>query len=373
MFIETQALRIALQNLTRNSSARRSAMPILWNVLISPHPEGVTLQMTDLDTWICLPVAATPTDFTTTVPAKMLLEIVNLLGKESPKLEIIQNVRSSRVTLNWTTNSARAGSRGTATLTSWGASEFPALPRADAQWSQMMTITGQRLAELSASVVVAAQKAKDGQVFECVLFNKNEATATDRAMMAIGSMDAESPSLLISANSLRVAANILGEVDVVEVWTDSDNTELRFTGAGRMVQTPIVDLRFPDMTAYRRISFNLELRVDRDALANALRLCKVCSPKTIKFWIEKGLAGISAAAIDERGRSSGEMEVELGSVSRCPAGSHSHTLSLEKFGGIVNAIPSGPIAIRWEVEGYILLFESIDHPNCRYFLATFKR
>ena len=129
--------------------ATRSTLPVLSNVLLATDQSLLKLAATDLELAIsCLIGAKVEEDGATTVPARLLSDLVNSLPPERIDMELVVRTQALHLTC----------ARNEADLKVVDASEFPLLPTADDE--RQITLPPEILRQMIGQVAFAA--ATDG-------------------------------------------------------------------------------------------------------------------------------------------------------------------------------------------------------------------
>ncbi len=189
--------------------ATRSTLPVLSNVLLATDQSLLKLAATDLELAIsCLIGAKVEEDGATTVPARLLSDLVNSLPPERIDMELVVRTQALHLTC----------ARNEADLKVVDASEFPLLPTADDE--RQITLPPEILRQMIGQVAFAAATDESRPILTGVLasFSDDKLTlaAADGFRLSVrhapvGQDMAEPVSVVIPARALAELHRISAE------------------------------------------------------------------------------------------------------------------------------------------------------------------
>ncbi len=222
----------------------RSTLPVLANVLLRTEDAGLKLTATNLEIGITVWVPGKiDVDGSTTVPAKLLSDIVSSLGG-SERVEL--EVQAPDTLL------LRAG-RFTAHLRGIDADEFPAIPTAGERPTTRISQKVLRRALSETAFAAASDEARPILTGVLVHFEGDRVTlaAADNYRIAVKTipvLDAvEDTRLVIPARSLTELVRILGDTDdPVDVVLAPARNQVLFHLEGIDLVSRLIDGQFPN-------------------------------------------------------------------------------------------------------------------------------
>lgn len=278
---------------------KRSAVPVLSNVLLTVTQTGLTLTATDLDTWgeRYAPLDGEADPMAITVEAATLRKIADKLPSEARVRLALQD---GKLTVS-------AG-RTRFTLPTLPVEDFPMLPRRD--WDAEFEVAALYLEAALSTVGFAVSTEETRYYLNGVLMHAPGGevpdlrfAATDghrlaRGIMALPEGAEALPDVIIPNKVVKVLRTLLsrheGNVDV-RVSRDGIRVEIGTT----VVQAKVIDGTFPDYTRVVPASHTGVLKVDRaQLLAAVARVTTVSSDKTrvVKVDLGRDLMTLSVAS-----------------------------------------------------------------------------
>lgn len=291
-------------------------LPILSHVLIQIEDRVLKLTSTNLEIAVSVKLRAkvdVPGSFT--VPAKLLADFVNLLPADRVDLE--QN-GDALVVSSKTTNTTIRGT---------GATDFPLIPKIDQGEKYRLSAT--ELKRALERVIFAAAGTQTRPELTGVLFRFDAAkgelalAATDSFRLAEARVRAEAKangSFILPARAVAEAIRILGSVsddmqggDEVEITRGE--SQVLFSYRGVELISRIIEERYPDYQNIIPEKFLTTVRVERAALANAVRTASLFSRSglyDVVLTIIPGESAVEVAASDGNvGQSKARLAAEV--------------------------------------------------------------
>lgn len=325
-------------------------LPILSHVLIQIEDRVLKLTSTNLEIAVSVTLRAKVDDpGAFTVPAKLLADFVNLLSADRVDLE--QSGDSLTVSSK-TTNTTIRGA---------GASDFPLIPKIEQ--GDKYTVSAPELKRALERVIFAAAPTQTRPELTGVLFRFDAAkgelalAATDSFRLAEARVRAEaktSGSFILPARAVSEVVRILGGVsddlqsgDSIEITRGE--SQVLFSYRGVELISRVIEERYPDYQNIIPEKFLTTVRLERAALANAVRTASLFSRSGLYDVMLKIIPGESVVEIAASDGSVGE------SKSRLPAeisgGQNSITLNFRYLLDGVGASPGEFVSLRMNDAG----------------------
>jgi DNA polymerase III subunit beta len=294
---------------------RRNTIPILGNVLIRAEHSGISLKATDLDLEVIETIAAeVGPGGATTVPAHMFHDIVRKLPEGA---QVVLEASGDRAVL-----AIRAG-RSRFTLQTLPESDFPDLAAADMTHS--FKLPAGDLKRLIDKTQFAISTEETRYYLNGIYLHvagteapKLRAVATDGHRLA--QLDLPLPEGAGGMPGIIVPRKTVGEVQRLiesseaEVTIELSQGKIRFTLAGVVLTSKLIDGTFPDYARVIPVGNDKELVVDKKEFEQAVdRVSTVSSERgrAVKLSIGNGKLNLSVTNPDS-GSAAEEIEVDYG-------------------------------------------------------------
>ncbi len=239
------------QDLSRGLSAvshavsSRSTLPILSNILLTTDHERLKLSATNLEIGInCWVDAQIEEEGTTTVPAKLLTDLVGSLPQAPVEMALVED-----------TNTLNVKSLGsTANIKGMDASEFPLIPNAE-DGEPPVVLDAALLKEMIAEVAFAAADDDSRPVLTGVLVQVGGEKITFAAadafrlavrVAALPGDDHPRGDILIPARTLTELARILPSEGMVEMIVTPNRSQVLFHTQNLDLVSRLIDGAFPN-------------------------------------------------------------------------------------------------------------------------------
>jgi DNA polymerase-3 subunit beta len=312
-------LSVMQENLARGLSvvsravSNRSTLPVLANVLLKTEDAGLKLTATNLEIGITYWVPGKiETDGATTVPAKLLTDLVNSLPA------------GDRVDLDLQTGDVlhlRCG-RFETHIKGIDADEFPAIGAAGERPTTRIAQNVLRQALAETAFAAASDEARPILTGVLARFEGDKLTlaAADNyriAVKTIGILDAvPETSVVIPARALNELARILSDVDEpVEVVLAGGRNQILFHLDGIDLVSRLIDGQFPNYQQVVPQSHTTRAVLDREELLRAVRPAALIaheSANIVKLQVSAdGEPGITVSANAEVGDHVGQVEAAV--------------------------------------------------------------
>jgi DNA polymerase-3 subunit beta len=253
---------------------RRQTLPILSNVLIEARHGSLSLTATDLEIQATARQEGTAqdADFSTTVSAKKLLDILRALPEQTM---VSLEQKDSKLLL-------RAG-RSRFSLQTLPATDFPRLPEAQAATAEIPMPQSALRKLLSLSQYAMAQQDiryyLNGMLF--VVDGKTlTLVATDGHRLALTSRELPDSymrnEIILPRKAVLELSRLLGDTDNPVLVTIMPN-QVRFDIDGITLVTKVIDGKFPDYNRVVPTNYGKHVRLERTLLQNALQRAAILS------------------------------------------------------------------------------------------------
>ena len=312
-------LSVMQENLARGLSvvsravSSRSTLPVLANVLLKTEDAGLKLTATNLEIGITYWVPGKiETDGATTVPAKLLTDLVNSLPS------------GDRVDLELTTGESlhiRCG-RFETHVKGIDADEFPAIQTAGERPTTRIAQNVLRRALSETAFAAASDEARPILTGVLAKFEGDQLTlaAADNYRIAVKTipiLDAvPETSVVIPARALNELARVLSDVDdPVDVILAAARNQVLFHLEGVDLVSRLIDGQFPNYQQVVPTSHTTRAILDREELLRAVRPAALIaheSANIVKLQVGgDGETGITVSANAEVGDHVGQVEASV--------------------------------------------------------------
>ncbi len=291
----------------------RSTLPVLANVLLKTEDGGLKLTATNLEIGITYWVPGKiETDGATTVPAKLLTDLVNSLpAGDKVDLELgpgeSLHLRSGRFETH---------------IKGIEAEEFPAIQTAGERPTTRVAQNVLRRALNETAFAAASDEARPILTGVLAKFEGNQLTlaAADNYRIAVKTIEVldavPETSVVIPARALNELARVLADVDdPVEIVLASGRNQVLFHLDGIDLVSRLIDGQFPNYQQVVPKDHSTRAVLDREELLRAVRPAALIaheSANIVKLQIgADGEAGITVSANAEVGDHVGQVEAAV--------------------------------------------------------------
>ena len=309
-------LSVMQENLARGLSvvsravSNRSTLPVLANVLLKTEDAGLKLTATNLEIGITYWVLGKiETDGATTVPAKLLTDLVNSLpAGERVDLELLAgdvlHLKSGRFETH---------------IKGIDADEFPAIGAAGERPTTRIAQNVLRRALAETAFAAASDEARPILTGVLARFEGDQLTlaAADNYRIAVKTIPILDPvpdtSVVVPARALNELARILADVDEpVEVVLAGGRNQILFHLDGIDLVSRLIDGQFPNYQQVVPTAHTTRAVLDREELLRAVRPAALIaheSANIVKLAVSAdGEPGITVSANAEVGDHVGQVE-----------------------------------------------------------------
>ena len=312
-------LSVMQENLARGLSvvsravSSRSTLPVLANVLLKTEDAGLKLTATNLEIGITYWVPGKiETDGATTVPAKLLTDLVNSL----PSGDRVDLELTAGESLHLTCGRFETHVKGI------DADEFPAIQTAGERPTTRIAQNVLRQALSETAFAAASDEARPILTGVLARFEGDQLTlaAADNYRIAVKTipiLDAvPETSVVIPARALNELARVLSDVDdPVDVILASARNQVLFHLDGVDLVSRLIDGQFPNYQQVVPTSHTTRAILDREELLRAVRPAALIaheSANIVKLQIGgDGETGITVSANAEVGDHVGQVEASV--------------------------------------------------------------
>jgi DNA polymerase-3 subunit beta len=312
-------LSVMQENLARGLSvvsravSNRSTLPVLANVLLKTEDAGLKLTATNLEIGITYWVPGKiESDGATTIPAKLLTDLVNSL----PASERIDLALQGGDTLHLKCGRFETHIKGI------DADEFPAIGAAGERPTTRIAQNVLRRALAETAFAAASDEARPILTGVLAKFEGDQLTlaAADNYRIAVKTipiLDAvPETSVVIPARALNELARVLADVDdPVEIVLASGRNQVLFHLDGIDLVSRLIDGQFPNYQQIVPTSHSTRAVLDREELLRAVRPAALIaheSANIVKLQIDAdGDPGITVSASAEVGDHVGQVEAAV--------------------------------------------------------------
>jgi DNA polymerase III subunit beta len=311
-------LSVMQENLARGLSvvsravSSRSTLPVLANVLLRTEDAGLKLTATNLEIGITYWVPGKiETDGATTVPARLLTDLVNSLpASERVDLEVqgadTLHLRSGRFATH---------------VKGIDAEEFPTIQTAGERPTTRISQKALRRALDETIFAAASDEARPILTGVLARFEGDRVTfaAADNYRIAVRTIDVldpvESMSVVIPARALAELGRVLADTDdPVEIVLAQARNQVLFHLEGIDLVSRLIDGQFPNYQQVLPAGHTSRAIVDRDELLRAVRpaaLIASSSANIVKLQVGGDDGGVTVSATAEVGDYTGQVEAEV--------------------------------------------------------------
>ncbi|MEP7287564.1 MAG: DNA polymerase III subunit beta [Chloroflexota bacterium] len=268
----------------------RPSMPVLGNVLISTEDSRLKLAATNLELGITTHIGAkVEEEGAVTVPARTFFDLINALPPERVDMEL--DPRTQTLTV-------RCGS-GSTNIKGIDATEFPAVPEADADTG--VEIPADALRDMIEQVAFSAAKEDNRPILTGVLAKFENSTftlaAADGYRLAVQTVELESPvstplTLIIPAKTLSELSRIITPDDTkVYISVPEGRSQVMFHLEAVDMVSQLIDGKFPDYEQIIPHAHTTSTRVYSNELMRACKWAEIFareSAYTIRVKITPG-------------------------------------------------------------------------------------
>ena len=261
----------------------RPSLPVLANIKFESQKTKLKLTATNLENSVSLELPSSGEVWETTIPAKLLVEFLNLVKSTEAILT------ESKETVEVVCGEAR-GSFNTI-----AASEFPTVPEEKQRTTE---IAQKDLQQAVGDVVFAASGDEGKPVLNGILLrtksNKTLLVATDSYRLAQHQLDQDYNlnDIIVPARALAEAVKIAGELgeEVVHLTTSAENNQLFIAGESFQIANRLIDGVYPAFEQIIPSSFVCEARVAKEEMVAAVKQTAVFARDTgnvVKLFLTK--------------------------------------------------------------------------------------
>ena len=312
-------LSVMQENLARGLSvvsravSNRSTLPVLANVLLKTEDAGLKLTATNLEIGITYWVPGKiETDGATTVPAKLLTDLVNSL----PAGDRVDLALQAGDTLHLRCGRFETHVKGI------DADEFPAIGAAGERPTTRIAQNALRRALAETVFAAASDEARPILTGVLARFEGDQLTlaAADNYRIAVKTIPILDPvpetSVVIPARALNELARVLADVeDPVEIVLAASRNQVLFHLDGIDLVSRLIDGQFPNYQQVVPQSHTTRAILDREELLRAVRPAALIaheSANIVKLQIgADGEPGITVSASAEVGDHVGQVEATV--------------------------------------------------------------
>jgi len=312
-------LSVMQENLARGLSvvsravSTRSTLPVLANVLLKTEDAGLKLTATNLEIGITYWVPGKiETDGATTVPARLLTDLVNTL----PAGDRVDLDLQAGDTLHIKCGRFETHVKGI------DADEFPAIGAAGERPTTRVAQNVLRRALAETTFAAASDEARPILTGVLARFEGDQLTlaAADNYRIAVKTipvLDAvPETSVVIPARALNELSRVLADVDdPVEILLASGKNQIQFHLDGIDLVSRLIDGQFPNYQQVVPTSHTTRAVLDREELLRAVRPAALIaheSANIVKLQVSSdGEPGITVSANAEVGDHVGQVEADV--------------------------------------------------------------
>jgi DNA polymerase-3 subunit beta len=341
--------------------AGKSTLPVLSNILIASDEGRLKLAATNLELGItCWIGAKIEDEGATTVPAKLLADVVGGLPNDKISLELDSRTQ----TLNLTCASYETNIKGIE------ADEFPIIPTI-ADDEPAVSFPPELLREAIDQVAFAAATNDTRPVLAGVLMRLKGSTATfaaaDGFRLSVRTIELPEPvrepqDVIVPARALLELGRIIGDVEGnVEVTITPSGGQILFHTQSMDLVSRLIDGKFPDFERTLPAQSATRTVLDRQELLKAVKLASyfaVASANNVKLTIEPGgelspgkltISANASEVGDNKGTLDGMIHGEGGQLA----------LNVRFLAEAVNAIKTPQIALETQTPQHPGVFKPV--------------
>lgn len=280
--------------------ASRSTLPVLGNILVATDQGRLKLAATNLELAVtCWIGAKVEEDGATTVPARVLIDFVNLLPPE--RIDMALTVRTQTLHLRC--------ARYSANVKGIDATEFPIIPTITD--SKKIALEPELLREMIEQVTFSAATDESRPVLTGVVakFDKDQVTfaAADGFRLSVRRATLGTPvdqpwSVIIPARALQEVGRVSGDQEEpIEMAVTENKNQVLFRLTNSEIVSQLIDGSFPDFTRIIPESHKTRTVVNTAELQNAVKASSVFARdamNTIRLQIAPaGTSGMGAGKL----------------------------------------------------------------------------
>ena len=295
------------------SISAKAQLPVLANVLLKTDKNRLQISATNLENGVSLWLGAKiEKDGETTIPARILSEIVSSLPAGKIDLEV-------------TENSLSFSSGGyTAKLNGISASEFPKQPTYSTE--NLFSIPAEKLLLAIGQVAFSAATDEGRPVLTGVLIKikgkELSMVATDGYRLSLRRMELdalvkEEVSVILPAKTLLEVARIIaeekGQNGQISLGYTKEQNQVVFVFPDLELYSRVIEGEFPDFEKIIPETNNSKISIDRESFNRAVKIVSVFareSANIVKFEAEDGVLKMSANS-PQVGENTNNLEVKL--------------------------------------------------------------
>ena len=279
------------------AGARAGTNPILSNVYLATENGGLQLTATNLDIAVVHWVPAKVEERgATTIPARVLTDVVSGLPNEKIDLELLAD---GRVFLKCGTNKSH--------LRATPADEYPTIGAAGERPTARITQKALRAALDSTVFAAAGDEARPILTGVLTRFTGEKATfaAADNYRIAVAGAPlaeaAAETSVVVPARTYAELLRLLSDIDeLVEITLTPSKNQLQFKLGDTFLVSRVIEGQFPNFQQVVPTSHTTKAVIDRSDLLAAVRVAQVVADAAahiVRFAIKpEGVIDITAAA-----------------------------------------------------------------------------
>lgn len=283
----TKALSIASRFISQ-----RPQLPVLSNVFLAAKKGRLKVSATNLETGITVWLGAkTEKEGSTTIPARLISEVVAGISPERVELE----EKEGTLVLS--------SGNFSSSFSTIAATEFPPVP--DSLPAKKASFKPQFVAKVARQVAFAASQDETRPVLSGVLFSpkqaKMEVVATDGFRLSRKEEKGKSSilkDLIVPARAIDELAKILpGEKEKLGIAVSEKENQVLFGTDDVVLTTRVLEGEFPDYKKIIPRDFSTKLTLERENLLQAVRLAAVFAREAaniVKLEVAKGEVSLSA-------------------------------------------------------------------------------
>lgn len=280
--ISSEQLKLGI-NICSRFVPLRPTLPVLSNIRLQGTKTKIKLSATNLESSVTVELPAAGEAWETTVPAKLLVEFLNLVKGSETKITLDKdkvNLVSGMAEGNFNTINAN---------------EFPAIPGKQVGALEI----GQKELYLAVQNIAFAASSDEGKpVLNGILLrsveNKTLLVATDSYRLARFELtqDYNLTDLIVPARAFAEAVKIAGELgeEVISLGSAAENNQLFVSGENFQISTRLIDGVYPAFEQIIPHDFVCEVMVDKQDLISAVKQAAVFARDTgnvVKLFITK--------------------------------------------------------------------------------------
>src|SRR3989344_8514666 len=297
----------SLSIISRNSSQRPN-LPVLANLLIEAKDSTIRLSATNLEIGISLNInAKVISSGKTTVPAKILFELISSLGGE--EINCALDNQAFKIKSN----------KSSTSLTTIDPAEFPSIPKSAGK--ETFKIGAEKLAGVIFKTTFASAIDESRPILTGVLIESDGKkvffVATDGYRLSFSKLDIPTPQF-----KTVIPSRVLSEVgriakdnpqDSVEVFLANESNQIIFKFGKIEVVSRLIEGEYPNWQKIIPESFTSKAQTEKDSLLESIKLSAIFakdSGNVIKLKFEKDRL-IILANTKEIGEHIGEIPTKL--------------------------------------------------------------